>query len=269
MYAALGDHIRRYRRIDAAGEERHRRAAAADRQAARAGQRRAVDIGGALAHLHMDGKLRGVHVHGRFRKRLGQLAADVLADFDGGHRERLVRAAGLDLEALRFAHGVRHILDGFLRHRLGRFVARGGAHHGGDAEHLRHGLLRFVHVDIVRLRLDIDRGLRARYVKLAERAQTALDVGDELLLKVFLVQTLENDLALLEKNDVLHIDLTHIVVAPPGRSGSPARHNSLIYRGPSSPSCTGRRGARRFSPFRCPRRNRRHRARGRRQRRAL
>ena len=217
----------------------------------------------------MDGKLRGVHVHGRFRKRLGQLAADVLADFDGGHRERLVRAAGLDLEALRFAHGVRHILDGFLRHRLGRFVARGGAHHGGDAEHLRHGLLRFVHVDIVRLRLDIDRGLRARYVKLAERAQTALDVGDELLLKVFLVQTLENDLALLEKNDVLHIDLTHIVVAPPGRSGSPARHNSLIYRGPSSPSCTGRRGARRFSPFRCPRRNRRHRARGTDRRRAL
>ena len=216
MYAALGDHIRRYRRIDAAGEERYRRAAAADGQTARAGQRGAVDVGGALAHLHVHGELGVVNVHGGFRERLGKLAADVLADFDGGHRKGLVRAARFDLEAPGFAHGLGHVLDGFLRHRFGRFAARGGTHHGGDAEHLRHGLLRFVHIDVVRLRLHIDRGLRARYVKLAERAQTALHVGDELLLKVFLVQTLEDDLALLEKNDVLHIDLTHIVIALPG-----------------------------------------------------
>jgi len=61
--APLGHHPGGYWRVDAAGEQAHRTAVDAHGEAARAGFRIRVDIGGILPYLQMDGELGVVDVH--------------------------------------------------------------------------------------------------------------------------------------------------------------------------------------------------------------
>ena len=133
MDTALGDHVARNRRVDAAGEQAHRVAAHPERQAARGALGGGMDIGGVLADLDIDRQLRVVDVDAQVRKRVVQLAADPLADLNGAHGEALVGALCLDLEALCRAQRVREIELRRLENRLFALLAGLGAGDGDDA----------------------------------------------------------------------------------------------------------------------------------------
>ena len=90
LHAALGDHVARDRRIDAAGQQQHGSASHARGQAARSGLRRAVHIGRAVAHLDIDRVIRVMHIDRHVRKGLSQTAADLLRQADGRQRKALV-----------------------------------------------------------------------------------------------------------------------------------------------------------------------------------
>ena len=203
-YTAAGDHIGGDRAVDAAGEERHRHAAGAYGHAARAGHRGGVDIGRKVAHLDMHGKLRVVDVHACAGERLGKLAAHILAQLYAAHGEALVAAAGLDLEALRAQHILPEVFLGQRGNGVLVLLAGGGAGHLDDAEHLFQRLERRVHIGPIADRLDINDGLKAVYVEFADGREAALDVSDQLCLKGAAVESLQDHLAELENDNIVH-----------------------------------------------------------------
>ena len=98
FHAALGDHVARNRRIDAAREQHRRPTARAGGQTASAGRSRSVDISGVVTHLDVYNIVRIVNVNGNVRKRLCEPSADLLRNLDRVQRELFVRTLGLDLE---------------------------------------------------------------------------------------------------------------------------------------------------------------------------
>ena len=182
--------------VYAAGEQGDGPAVRADGQSAGALGRGRVDVGGVVAHLKVHDELRVTDVHLRLRVCLGQQAADVLGELDAGQVEALVRALRLDLEARGVFHVLAQVFDGELCDGVLVLLAGGGAgerHYAeGPGERFKGG----VHVRRAVLRLDIHRGLHAVDAEIAQRLEPLPDVGEELLLKVALVEPLEHHLAL-------------------------------------------------------------------------
>ncbi len=198
LHAALGDHIARDRGIDAAREQHRRPSARAGRQTARAGHRRTVDIGRGLADLDVDGVIRGMDIDRDIREFLGQTAADLLRDLDGVEREALVRALGLDLEALGHGQLVAEIVTDGGKDGVEILLARAAAAHLRHAEDGAAGLPRTVKIAVVGQRLDIERRLDDRDLERAELRHAAAGDGLELVLKHAAVLPLQDDLAKLQ-----------------------------------------------------------------------
>ena len=217
--AAFGDHVAGDGGVDAAGEQRYGIAVAAHRHASRAGVGRGVDVGRVVAHLQMHDELRVIHVHLRLREGVRELAADVLAELDARQGEALVGALALDLEALCRAHGLRK--DGLRAVGDGVLVLRAGARagQGDDAEDLFHGLVGAVDVRLAVSRLHIDGRLHGVDAPVAEGGEPPLHVGDQPLLEEAAVLPLEDQLALLEKDDIVvhRCQTPYIAASPPKR----------------------------------------------------
>ena len=216
LHAALGDHIAGDGRVDAAGEQHHRPAADARGQAACARLRRAVDIGRMVAHLDINRVFRMPHIHRQRGHGLRNASADFLGNGDGGQGEALVRALGFNLEGRGAAQIVAQIFHRGAENIVQILFAGTAAAQAHNAENVVTGLPRPLQIAGFLLRFDVDRGLHDVHAEFAIRAHPAADVRFQAVFKLEAVAALEDDLALLEKNDVLHIDLTHIVIAPPG-----------------------------------------------------
>ena len=198
LHAALGDHIARDRGIDAAREQHRRPSARAGRQTARAGHRRAVDIGRGLADFDVDGVIRGMDIDRDIREFLGQTAADLLRDLDGVEREALVRALGLDLEAPGHGQLVAEIVADGGKDGVEILLARAAAAHLRHAEDGAAGLPRAIKITVVGQRLHIERRLDDGDLERAELRHAAAGDGLELVLKHAAVLPLQDDLAKLQ-----------------------------------------------------------------------
>ena len=202
--AALGDHVGRDGRVDAAGEQADRHAAHADRQTARALFSGAVDIGRIVANLNVDDELGVVDIDLARRERLMQRAADLLGDLDRRQGEGLVGALALDLEALRRAHVARKVLLRRGDDLLDVLFARQRLRNGDDAEDLLAALKRGLNVALVVLRLDVDGALLGVDAEIAAFRHAAVDVRHQLIFEAAAVQALEHDLAELAQDHFMH-----------------------------------------------------------------
>jgi len=152
-----------------------------------------------LAHLDIDDKVGMVHIRANLREQVGELAADVLADFGRGHRELLVAALGLDLEGLsRREIGRKIVLCGRDNafERLFRADRRAG--NGREAEYTA----RAFH-DGVRVRFlgNFHVNDRLTHGNLAVRnvRHAALEVLEQTVLEGLAVESLEDDFAAFEQ----------------------------------------------------------------------
>ena len=195
LHAALGDHVTRDRGIDTAGEQDCRASASARRQAACAGDGRAVDVGRRLADLDIDGIVGVVDVDQNVREFLCQPSADLLRDLDGVQREALIRALGFDLEAFGCGQLIAQILADGVKHGVEIFSAGTAAAHLGHAEDRAAGLPRAVQIAVLGQRLDIERRLDDIDLEFAEFRHAAAGDGLELILKDAAVLSLQDDLA--------------------------------------------------------------------------
>ena len=156
-----------------------------------------MNVGGIVAHLDIYRELGVMHVHPAFGEGVRQKAADVLRNGDARHREALVRALCLDLEALRLFELFAEIALRRLKNGVLILLAGGGAAYRDRAEHRLHSLEGGVHIAIVRLRLNVGRGLDGVDPEIAEAAKPPPDVCHKLILKYPLVKALEHDLPVL------------------------------------------------------------------------
>ena len=198
LHAALGDHITRDRRIDAAGEQNHRPAADARGKAARARLRRPVDIGRVVAHLDKDRVFRVMDVHRQRRNRLRYAPADLLRDGDGGQRKTLVRALGFHLEGGGAAQIVSEVLHRRAEDIVQVLLAGTAAAETHNAENIMTFLPCAVEIAVFFLRLDIDRGLHDIDAEFPIGAHPAADVRFQAVLKLEAVAPLEDDLSQLQ-----------------------------------------------------------------------
>ena len=204
FYAALGDHIARDWRVDAAREEHCRASACAGRKAARAGNRGTVDIGRRLADLDVHNVGGIMDIDRDVREFFCDPAADFLGDLDGVEGEALVRAFGLDLEALLRGKLVSEVLYDSFENRVQVLFTGAAAAHRRDTENRAAGFPRAVQVALVVQGLDIKGRLRDRDLKLAKFRHTPAGVGFELVFKDAAVLSLEDDFAKLQQKKFFH-----------------------------------------------------------------
>ena len=204
LHAALGDHVAGHGTVDAAGQQAHRVATHTDGQAACGGLRRAMDIGRVLPHLQIHRQLRGVNVHRQVGEGVMQRAAHPLAQLDAAHGEGLVGALALHLEGLGGQQRRAEILFGGGEDGLLLLGTGHGPGNGDDAEHLFAGVVGGVQVAGLLHRLHIDGGLAGVDLEFAVPLGAAADVAHQLHLKAVAVQSLQDDLAQLAKNDLVH-----------------------------------------------------------------
>ena len=152
-----------------------------------------------LAHLNVHGQVGMVHVRTNIREQISKLAADVLADFGGGHREFLVAALGLDLERLcRGKVGCQIVLCGRNDTLERLFRADRCTGDGRKAEHTACALHNCICVRIVR-NLYINDRLAHGDLAVCNVRHAALEVFQQTILKGFAVESLEDDLTALEQ----------------------------------------------------------------------
>ena len=204
FHAALGDHIARDRRVDAAREEHCRASACAGRKAARAGNGGAVDIGRRLADLNVHNVAGIVHVDRDVREFLRNPAADLLGDLDGVEGEALIGALGLNLEAFLYGKLVSEVLYDSFENRVEVLFTGAAAAHRRDTENRAAGLPRAVQVAVVVQGLNIKGRLRDGDLKLAKFRHTPAGIGFELVFKDAAVLSLEDDFAKLQQKKFFH-----------------------------------------------------------------
>ena len=169
-----------------------------------------------------------------------QRAAHPLAQLDGAHGEGLVRPLALHLEALGRGQRSAQIGPGRVENGLLALLAGQRPGDGDDAEHLLAGSVSPGDVAGLLRRLHIDSGLAGIYLPLAESLGAAADVAHQLHLKAAAVQSLQDHLAQLAQNDLVHMVLSLLLVYRYGDGG----------RAASSAPTTGRRTPRAFVPLR-------------------
>ena len=190
-----------------------------------------MDIGRLFPDLHVDAQLRRVDVHLQMGVGVVQKPAHILADLHAVHGKMLVRPLGLHLEGLRAPQlpvqiVLRAVEDGVLV--LGAGPGPGG---GDDAEHLPAGGVRAVQIAVPVLGLHVDGALLAVDVEAAVVLEPAADIGVELVLEGPAVQSLEDHLAQLEENDLVHDDKSFLSSGfPPYYSRPPAILQGRAYK---------------------------------------
>ncbi len=204
LYAPLGDHVGGHRGIDAAGEQAHGAAAHADGQAAGGAHSGGVDVSRILPDLDMDGELRVVNVHRQVGKGVVKLAAHPLAQLDGAHGEALVGPLRLHLEGPGLRQRPAQIGAGVFQNGLRRLFTGHGPRDGDNAEDVGAGVVGAVHVAAVLHRLHIDGALAGVDLEAAEPAHAAADIVHEPLLEAVAVQALQDHLAQLAQDDLVH-----------------------------------------------------------------
>ena len=204
FYAALGDHIARDRRVDTARQQHRRTSSRAGGKAACTGNGGTVDIGRCLADLDVHNVAGIVHIDRDVREFLRNPAADFLGDLDGVEGEALVRALGLDLEALLHGKLVAEVFHDSLENRVQVLFTGAAAAHRRDTENRAAGFPRAVQVALVVQRLNIKGRLRDGDLKLAKFRHTPAGVGFELVFKDAAVLSLEDDFAKLQQKKFFH-----------------------------------------------------------------
>ena len=140
-----------------------------------------------------------VHVRTNIREQISKLAADVLADFGGGHREFLVAALGLDLKGLsRRKIGCQIVLCGRNDTLERLFRADRCTGDGRKAEYTACALHNRICVRIIR-NLHINDRLAHGDLAVCNVRHAALEVFQQTILKGFAVESLEDDLTALEQ----------------------------------------------------------------------
>ena len=206
-HAALGHHVARHGGIDTARKQEKAAAIGANGHTARALHGAGMDVGGEIPHLHPHGHVGVMNVHPHMGAGRQYRAARLAGDLDGVQGEILIRALGLYLEGLLPCQVRGDVgLDG-LQDALHILLADGGAADGHDAEDLARGGHHAVHVAKVTLRLDIDGALGAVDLEIAKGLGLAAELAEEHILEVALIRALEDDLAVFQKQDLLHISL--------------------------------------------------------------
>ena len=199
LQTALGHHPAGNRGVDAAREQQRCTAVRADWHAARTRNRTGVNEGVLFAHLNVHGQVGMVHVRTNIREQISKLAADVLADFGGGHREFLVAALAFDLKGLcRREIGREIILCGRDDALEGLFRAHRRAGDGRKAEHTACALHNRICIRIIR-NLHINDRLAHGDLAVCNVRHAALEVFQQTILKGFAVESLEDDLTALEQ----------------------------------------------------------------------
>ena len=199
LQTALGHHPAGNRGVNAAGEQQRCTAVRADRHAARTRNRTGVNEGVLLAHLNVHGQVGMVHVRTDLREQISKLAADVLADFGGGHRKFLVAALGLDLKGLsRRKIGCQIVLCGRNDTLERLFRADRCTGDGRKAEHTACTLHNRICVRVVR-NLHINDRLAHGDLAVCNVRHAALEVFQQTILEGFAVESLEDDLTALEQ----------------------------------------------------------------------
>ena len=140
FYAALGDHVASDRRVDTARQQHRRTSARTCGKTARAGNGGTVDIGRCLADLDVHNVGGIMDIDRDVREFFCDPAADFLGDLDGVEGEALVRALGLDLEALLHGKLVSEVLYDSLENRVEVLFAGAAAAHRRDTENRAAGL---------------------------------------------------------------------------------------------------------------------------------
>ena len=199
LQTALGHHPAGNRGVDAAGEQQRRAAVRADRHTARTGHRTGMNECVLFAHLNVHGQVGMVHVRTNIREQISKLAADVLADFGGGHREFFVSALGLDLKGLsRRKIGCQIVLCGRNDTLERLFRADRCTGDGRKAEHTACAFHNRICVRIIR-NLHINDRLAHGDLAVCNVRHAALEVFQQTILEGFAVESLEDDLTALEQ----------------------------------------------------------------------
>ena len=136
---------------------------------------RGMDVGCVVAHFEVGrpapGGARRPSCPGRRRP---AETADVLGELNARHVEALVRAARLNLEAIRVLHVLFEVLARLLEYGvLVPFRRRRRGVSRDYAEHMAHGLEGRVHVRALVLGLDVDGGLHAVDTEIPRAASDA------------------------------------------------------------------------------------------------
>ena len=137
-----------------------------------------------------NGELGVVHFRVRVRIRLGEEAADVLAELNARERQALVGALRLDLEGGDGEHIVAEVLNRLLRNDVLILLAGGSACDSRKTEDLLGRLERIVEIRLVVPRLHIKRGLAAGDLIFADMLEPTAKVVHQLLFKEAFVETL-------------------------------------------------------------------------------
>ena len=199
LQTALGHHPAGNRGVNAAGEQQRCTTVRADRHAARTRNRTGVNKGVLFAHFNVYDEVGMVHIRTNIREQISKLAADVLADFGGGHREFLVAALGLDLKGLSCRKiGCQIVLCGRNDTLERLFRADSCAGDGRKAEHTACTFHNGIGVRIVR-NLHIHDRLAHGDLAVCNVRHAALEVFQQTILKGFAVESLEDDLTALEQ----------------------------------------------------------------------
>ena len=204
LHATLGDHIGSNRGVDTAAQQAHGSAAHTGGQAAGTGLGRAVDIGCQVTHFHIHGVIGMMHIHGGGGMGFCQTAADLLGQLNGVQGEPLVRALGFHLEALGAIQIVAQIVFNGLKNGVAVFFAGAAAAQRNHTENGMAGVPGTIHITFVIHGLYINGRLQQIHIEFTEGAHTAADIGAELVFKLALVSTLQDDLAQFQQKNFFH-----------------------------------------------------------------
>ena len=152
----------------------------------------------------MDAQLRGVDVHLQMGIGVVEQTAYVLADLHAVHGEMLVRPFRLHLEGPGGPERSVQIVLGAVENGVLVLGTGAGPCGGDDAEYLPAGGEGALQVAVLILGLHVNRTLLGVNVEAAVVLEPAADVGIELVLEAPAVEALEDHLAQLQQNDLVH-----------------------------------------------------------------
>ena len=187
FYPPLGDHIRRHRRVNAAGQEHRRPAPHAGGKPPGSRLRRSMDIGRQVPDLHIHRILGMMHIHLQVGMGLRQAASNLLGDANGGQREGLIRALGLHLKRCCRLQVLPQIRLDCVKHPVQILLTGAAAAQRHRTEDKMTRLPCPLQVTVWRLWFHIDSRLDDIHVKFAIGLHPAAHILSELILKLLAV----------------------------------------------------------------------------------
>ena len=154
-----------------------------------------------------------MHVDGKVGRHAEQLRADLAGKLGRGHGKALIAALALDLEGLctALADRGKNVLADGADDGIEALFGNCRAADADDTEYLADSVICSVNIAFLIGRLDVCDALRACYLEFSERRNAMRQLPEHDRLKLSLVKSLKDDLAVFAKDDFFHGGLRSLV----------------------------------------------------------